>query len=76
MLPPSRIPRVDVAEVRAGTGLSVLEFATRYGLTKESVRKWEAGISQPYKTARIVLALVASHREVLEDVLSPRRPGF
>ena len=65
----SRIPQVDVGELRRGMGLSVEEFAGRYGLTVSSVRNWEAGLSEPYKTARIVLAMVAQYPEVVHEVL-------
>lgn len=64
-----RIPEVDVAEVREGTGLSVEDFAARFGLTVASVRNWEAGASQPYGVARILLAIIASHPHVVDEVL-------
>ena len=70
-----RIPDVDVGEVRRGTGLSVEEFATRYGLTAASIRKWEAGISGPYKTARIVLAMIVSQPDALHQVLHAPKAG-
>ena len=65
-----RIPEVDVAEVRHGLGLTVEEFADRFGLTRESVRKWEAGASAPYPLARVMLAIIASHPEVVDEVLA------
>ena len=60
---------MDVAEVREGTGLSVEEFARRFGLTPASVRNWEAGASEPYGVAKILLAIIASHPEVVDEVL-------
>lgn len=64
-----RIPNVDVVEVREGTGLSVEAFARRFGLTPASVRNWEAGASEPYGVAKILLAIIASHPEVVDEVL-------
>lgn len=79
--PVIRIPTVDVAEVRAGLGLSVADFAHRFGLTPASVGNWEAGRSEPYGVARILLAIIAAYPEVVDEVLkAPRtaiadRPG-
>ena len=64
-----RVPEVDVEEVRLGTGLSVEEFAHRFGLTPASVRSWEQGRTQPYGVARIPLAIIAAHPEVVDEVL-------
>jgi putative transcriptional regulator len=64
-----RIPFVDVEEVRRGTGLSVEDFAKRFGLTAASVRSWEQGVTQPYGVARILLAIIACHPEIVDEVL-------
>ena len=64
-----RVPEVDVEEVRLGTGLSVEEFARRFGLTPASVRSWEQGQTQLYGVARILLAIIAAHPEAVDDVL-------
>ena len=64
-----RIPTVDVAEVRATLGLSVHDFAHRFGLTPASVSNWEAGHTEPYGVARILLAIIAAHPEVVDEVL-------
>ena len=66
-----RVPQVDVAEVRQQKGLSVEDFAQRFGLTPASVNNWEAGHTEPYGVARILLAIIASHPEVVDDVLRP-----
>jgi putative transcriptional regulator len=69
------IPDVNVREVRLGTGLSVAEFAARFGLTPSSVRSWEEGSSEPYSVARILLAIIATHPEVVDEVLhAPPKP--
>ena len=64
-----RIPQADVGEVRRATGLTVEAFAARFGLTAASVRSWEAGHTEPYGVARILLAIIASHPEVVDEVL-------
>ena len=64
---PIRLPQVNVEEVRQQTGLSVEDFAQRFGLTPASVKNWEAGHTEPYGVARILLAIIA------HDVLRP--PG-
>jgi putative transcriptional regulator len=64
-----RIPAVDVAELRASLGLSVSEFAERYGFTPGSIRNWEAGTHEPFRMAKILLAIVAAHPEMVDDVL-------
>ncbi len=72
-----RLPAVDVGEVRQGTGLSVEEFAQRFGLTPASVRSWEEGRTQPYGVARILLAIIAAHPEVVDEVLrAPKKSGY
>ena len=68
---PIRLPQVNVEEVRQQTGLSVEDFAQRFGLTPASVKNWEAGHTEPYGVARILLAIIASHPEVVDDVLRP-----
>ena len=45
------------------------EFANRFGLRPEAIRNWEEGVSQPYKVARILLAIIATHPEVVDEVL-------
>ena len=40
-----------------------------FSLTPASVRNWEAGATQPYGVARILLAIIATHPEVVDEVL-------
>jgi putative transcriptional regulator len=63
------VPEVNVEEVRRGTCLGVDEFARRFGLTPASVRSWERGQTQPYGVARILLAIIAAHPDVVDEVL-------
>ena len=69
-----RYPSVDVAELRHSLGLSQIEFAGRFGFTLDSIRKWESGVSAPYKTARTLLGIIARDPAIVDDVLRPPRP--
>lgn len=51
-------------------------FAKRFGLTPASVRSWEEGHTHPYGVARILLAVIACHPEIVDDVLRPPRKPF
>ena len=72
-LPQIRYPSVDVAELRLSLGLTQEEFAARFGFTLDSIRKWESGVSQPYKTARTLLGIIARDPAIVDDVLRPPR---
>lgn len=72
--PPLRIPHVDVRELRETLGLSVPEFAYRFGLTTSSVRNWESGATEPYGVAKILLAIIARHPEWVDEALAPPAP--
>ncbi len=67
------IPEVDVRTVRRKMGLSQSEFATKFGLPPATLRNWEQGRSRPDAPTRLLLAVIAKHPEVVEDVL--RRAG-
>ena len=62
-------PEVDVRAVRRGMGLSQAEFATKFGLPPATLRNWEQGRSRPDAPTRVLLAVIAKHPEVVEDVL-------
>jgi putative transcriptional regulator len=49
--------------------LSQAQFATRFGLPPATLRNWEQGRSQPDAPTRVLLAVIAKHPEVVEDVL-------
>lgn len=71
-----RLPTVSVVEVREATGLSVREFARRYGFSEVSVQSWESGASTPYPAARILLAVLAVNRAAVDAVLPPEPPSL
>jgi len=64
-----RVPQVDVGEVRRDLGLTQTQFAARFGFTLSAVRNWEEERSEPYGVAKILLAVIACHPEVVDEVL-------
>ena len=53
------VPRVDVAAIRAATGLSQSQFAKSIGVAKGTLLKWEHGRRQPTGPAQVLLAMIA-----------------
>lgn len=64
-----RVPHVDVQLLRKQMRLSQDEFAAKFGFAPASVRNWEQGRRQPEGPARVLLAVIARHPEVVEEVL-------
>ncbi len=75
---PSRVwhppTTVDVRAIRARTGLSQANFAKRFGFTTSAVREWEQGRRQPEAAARVLLLVIASKPEVVDEVLAAAMP--
>ena len=65
---------VDVRAIRAKTGLSQTQFARRFGFSPSSVREWEQGRRQPEAAARVLLLVIASRPEVVDEVLAASVP--
>ncbi|HXA03348.1 MAG TPA: type II toxin-antitoxin system MqsA family antitoxin [Bryobacteraceae bacterium] len=65
-----QVPNVDVREVRRKMGLSQAQFATKFGLPPATLRNWEQGRARPDAPTRVLLAVIAKHPEVVEEVLS------
>jgi putative transcriptional regulator len=63
------VPEVDVREVRTKMKLSQAQFATKFGFPPATLRNWEQGRSWPDAPTRVLLAVIAKHPEVVEDVL-------
>jgi putative transcriptional regulator len=63
------VPDVDVRKVRTKMGLSQAQFATKFGFPPATLRNWEQGRSRPDAPTRVLLAVIAKHPEVVEDVL-------
>jgi putative transcriptional regulator len=65
---------VDVRVIRARTGLSQPNFAKRFGFSVSAVREWEQGRRQPEAAARVLLLIIASKPEVVDEVLAAAMP--
>lgn len=67
---PRRIPEaVNVRAVRDRLGLTQLEFAARFGLDLDAVQNWEQGRTRPDRNARILLRVIATTPDAVEEVL-------
>ncbi|MGH9342268.1 MAG: helix-turn-helix domain-containing protein [Terriglobia bacterium] len=64
------VPVIDPKEVRKSMRLSQAEFAIKYGFSLATVRNWEQGRRTPELPAKILLAVIATHPEVVEEVLN------
>ena len=53
------VPIVDVAQIRASTGLSQSAFARSIGVAKGTLLNWEHGRRQPTGPAQGLLAMIA-----------------
>jgi putative transcriptional regulator len=55
----------DVRSVRRRLKLSQARFAREFGFTPATVRNWEQGRNQPDRAARILLAVIRRHPDVV-----------
>ena len=65
-----QVPDVNVRDVRRRMGLSQAQFATKFGFPPATLRNWERGRARPDAPTRVLLAVIAKHPEVVEDVLA------
>ena len=63
------IPSIDVAEIRAQTGLSQSEFARSIGVAKGTLLNWEHGRRNPNGPAQVLLALIQKRPSVVQELL-------
>ena len=63
------VPTIDVAQIRALTGLSQGAFARSIGVAKGTVLNWEQGRRQPTGPAQALLAMIARKPSVVRDLL-------
>lgn len=63
------IPVVDVAAIRAGTGLSQGAFARSIGVAKGTLLGWEHGRRHPTGPARVLLAMIAKKPSLVSELL-------
>jgi putative transcriptional regulator len=64
-----QVPTIDVRALRQRLGLSQSEFAAKFGFQAATLRNWEQGRTRPDGPARVLLAVIASHPEAVEDAL-------
>jgi putative transcriptional regulator len=69
------VPKVDVRQIREKLQLSQNEFAARFGFAPASIRNWEQGRRRPEGPARVLLAVIDRHPELVEDVLRGPQSG-
>lgn len=63
------VPAIDVAKVRASTGLSQSAFARSIGVAKGTLLNWEHGRRQPTGPAQVLLAMIARKPSVVTELL-------
>jgi putative transcriptional regulator len=64
------VPSVDVAAIRAITGLSQSEFAKSIGVAKGTLLNWEYGRRQPTGPAQVLLAMIARKPSLVRELLA------
>jgi putative transcriptional regulator len=65
--------QVEVAPIRKRLGLTQASFARVFGLNVSTVRDWEQGRRTPEGPARTLLAVIARHPEIVQEVLQQPR---
>ena len=63
------VPTVDVAAIRASTGLSQGAFARSIGVAKGTLLNWEHGRRHPSGPAQVLLAMLAKKPSLVSELL-------
>jgi putative transcriptional regulator len=63
------VPTVDVAAIRASTGLSQSAFARSIGVAKGTLLNWEHGRRHPTGPAQVLLAMIAKKPSLVSELL-------
>ncbi len=63
------VPSVDVAAIRASTGLSQSAFARSIGVAKGTLLNWEQGRRRPTGPAQVLLAMIAKQPALVSELL-------
>lgn len=63
------VPAIDVADIRARTGLSQSAFARSIGVAKGTLLNWEQGRRHPTGPAQVLLAMIARRPSVVSELL-------
>ena len=64
-----QVPSVNVAEIRASTGLSQGAFARSIGVAKGTLLNWEHGRRQPTGPAQVLLAMIVKKPSLVTELL-------
>jgi putative transcriptional regulator len=64
-----RVLDVDVAAIRASTGLSQGAFARSIGVAKGTLLNWEHGRRRPTGPAQVLLAMIAKQPSLVREML-------
>jgi DNA-binding transcriptional regulator YiaG len=59
---------IDVAAIRKSLDLTQEQFALRFGLELDTLRRWEAGRSTPDKAARSYLTLIRKEPDTIQRI--------
>ena len=62
--------RVDVRSIREGLSLTQAEFAARFAVPVETLRKWERGVRELDAASRAYLTLIQGNPKVVEETLA------
>jgi putative transcriptional regulator len=63
------VPVVDVAAIRASTGLSQGAFARSIGVARGTLLNWEQGRRRPTGPAQVLLAMIARKPSLVSELL-------
>lgn len=63
------VPAVDVAAIRARTGLSQSAFARSIGVAKGTLLNWEHGRRRPTGPAQVLLAMIEKKPSLVAELL-------
>ena len=63
------VPALDVAAIRASTGLSQSAFARSIGVAKGTLLNWEQGRRRPTGPAQELLAMIARKPSLVRELL-------
>lgn len=63
------VPAIDVAAIRASTGLSQGAFARSIGVAKGTLLNWEHGRRRPTGPAQVLLAIIAKKPSLVGELL-------
>ncbi len=70
----AEVRSVDVATIRARTGLSQRDFAASIGVPEGTLVNWEQGRRQPSGPAKVLLALLAKKPNVVMELYPAAQP--